>query len=747
MEEEGTRSTSERLSSSSMATKIVASEPNREQTMENVQLIHASRRTESIVSGKEVVSMGESSMATIGDNCALKTVAAPEKGEKNGISLVPWSVLQSSVDDGGFGFKDMYQHNRAFLMKVGYQFMSMSDTLWVKGLGSIWEVLTDCISWNIRDGKQTDFWYDNWLNSYGRLVFQCVNDTCPRPGMVVDMITNEGQRNWSYLQRWLPTEILDSIATVPPPATHYGADTPGWRWSDKREFSVGSTYSVLMGAEAQNRNPICKEVWSLKVPQRIRTFMWLTLHDRHLTNVERARRHLAVSDRCTLCFSGSEDMNHVLRFCTCARELWNVVIKQEVLTQFYELPYDVWLRCNLQGSGIMAGLSMDWRMQFSIYCWLLWKRRCSMIFDANHVDHDSVLAKGQHLISECEVTTLSRITPNTVNRVTDKLAALGRTQSMSGLIYATLPSLVAALTEEDRRRWEAYGSITEDISQCSRRVDPGGTGAQHNSGKSLPVRSEDGPKASIHMELGSDDEQDPITLVDVYIPPDIADCIGCIPLARTKPCDELIRRCENTGTKRHQMLIVISYWALWHARNEIVHEGRPFSAVRVSSFIFSFLFELESSIAVPAPNLLVKDVKWFPPDENIIKLNFDAPFNTASKSSVSRIVARDSHGFILAACTCPHLGIADAFIAEAVACEKAVSFALDLGFRSVQIEGDSLSALSATFATITFSFVGRTGNVVAHELAQVGLQFPEPRYWIEEAPPTVEQLAQRDCLV
>ncbi|KAK8682846.1 hypothetical protein V6N13_038928 [Hibiscus sabdariffa] len=226
MEEEGTRSTSERLSSSSMATKIVASEPNREQTMENVQLIHASRRTESIVSGKEVVSMGESSMATIGDNCALKTVAAPEK-------------------------------------------------------------------------------------------------------------------------RWLPTEILDSIATVPPPATHYGADTPGWRWSDKREFSVGSTYSVLMGAEAQNRNPICKEVW------------------------------------CTLCFSGSEDMNHVLRFCTCARELWNVVIKQE-------------------------------------------------------------------------------------------LAALGRTQSMSGLIYATLPSLVAALTEEDRRRWEAYGSITEDISQCSRRVDPGG---------------------------------------------------------------------------------------------------------------------------------------------------------------------------------------------------------------------------------------------------------------------------------
>ncbi|KAK8625680.1 hypothetical protein V6N13_090546 [Hibiscus sabdariffa] len=77
--------------------------------------------------------------------------------------------------------------------------------------------------------------------------------------MVADMITNEGQWNWGYLQRWLPTEILDSIATVPPPATHYGADTPGWRWSDKREFSVGSAYSVLMGVEAQDRNPKWRE--------------------------------------------------------------------------------------------------------------------------------------------------------------------------------------------------------------------------------------------------------------------------------------------------------------------------------------------------------------------------------------------------------------------------------------------------------------------------------------------------------
>ncbi|KAK8576343.1 hypothetical protein V6N13_090816 [Hibiscus sabdariffa] len=222
----------------------------------------------------------------------------------------------------------------------------------------------------------------------------------------------------------------------------------------------------------------------------------------------------------------------------------------------------------------------------------------------------------------------------------------------------------------------------------------------------------------------------------------------------------------HVNTRQHQ-LIVITYWSLWYARNELVHNGSTFSTVKVSSFILAFLLSHESSTVVTAPRQGIKNVKWFPPDGDIIKFNFDASFNAESKSSISGIVARDCQGFIVAACTCPHSGIGDAFIAEAVACDKAVSFALELGFRSVQIEGDSLSlikklssamadksvispilldikALSKAFDIITFSFVSREGNKVAHELARARLQYSEPRYWIEEAPTTVERLAQRD---
>ncbi|KAK8510277.1 hypothetical protein V6N13_103869 [Hibiscus sabdariffa] len=121
----------------------------------------------------------------------------------------------------------------------------------------------------------------------------------------------------------------------------------------------------------------------------------------------------------------------------------------------------------------------------------------------------------------------------------------------------------------------------------------------------------------------------------------------------------------------------------------------------------------------------------------------------------------------MAACTFPHSAVADAFTAEALACETAVTFATDLGFRSVQVEGDSLSIikklnaatmnrslinpiisdiqiLRGSFDNITFSFVGRQGNMVAHELAKLGIKFSEPMYWMEEVPMQVERLVLRD---
>lgn len=108
------------------------------------------------------------------------------------------------------------------------------------------------------------------------------------------------------------------------------------------------------------------------------------------------------------------------------------------------------------------------------------------------------------------------------------------------------------------------------------------------------------------------------------------------------------------------------------------------------------------------------------------------------------------------AATYLHLHVADPFVTEAKACEKAVNFAKDLGFLSVQVEGDSLTIIKKLksakvdrsilgaivsniqaqmcfFRTLTFHHVRREANGVAHALAKEGVQFAEDRCWVEEA--------------
>ncbi|KAK5825614.1 hypothetical protein PVK06_020470 [Gossypium arboreum] len=57
------------------------------------------------------------------------------------------------------------------------------------------------------------------------------------------------------------------------------------------------------------------------------------------------------------------------------------------------------------------------------------------------------------------------------------------------------------------------------------------------------------------------------------------------------------------------------------------------------------------------------------------------------------VLARNSDGHCLGAYTYPLDDVIDAFIAEARACERAMVFATEIGFKSVLLEGDSLTII------------------------------------------------------
>lgn len=85
-----------------------------------------------------------------------------------------------------------------------------------------------------------------------------------------------------------------------------------------------------------------------------------------------------------------------------------------------------------------------------------------------------------------------------------------------------------------------------------------------------------------------------------------------------------------------------------------------------------------SRVSIVSPTNF-ESVGWRPPDPDVLKLNFDASFQSASHTSTVAVLARNDSGLIMGACTYPYVDVADAFVAEARACERALLFAIDMG--------------------------------------------------------------------
>ncbi|KAL4279829.1 hypothetical protein GQ457_03G024220 [Hibiscus cannabinus] len=300
--------------------------------------------------------------------------------EKRGMPLVKWEIAQAPMLAGGLGMKDLYQQNRAFLLKVRFQLISNPDKIWVQilrakygwrdsmpqelrcanasqlwnGLSDIWGVIKDGLCWSVRDGNVTDFWNDKWLDGEGNLASRCTDNAHALPSTVASMIAVNGDWDWNQMFQWLPADSLEAIAAIKPPRPNAGADVPGWRWESNRTFSVRSAYKALTVDSA--------------APLRI------------MTNAERKRRHLATSDVCASCQSEIETIVHVLRDCPRARQVWEAVVAPAQLAVFFSLPFSDWiLQCVTNVANVGTG-DERWAARFATICWLVWKQRCNTIF-------------------------------------------------------------------------------------------------------------------------------------------------------------------------------------------------------------------------------------------------------------------------------------------------------------------------------------------------------------------------------
>lgn len=111
-------------------------------------------------------------------------------------------------------------------------------------------------------------------------------------------------------------------------------DNVAWHYTKTGVFSVRSAYYCEWddqygsklgqegGQSSSMNHPVWKQVWKLKMPGKVKIFIWRCLHNAIPFRSTLANRHIPVSGECPVCHAGAEDSKHALFGCKRARSVW-----------------------------------------------------------------------------------------------------------------------------------------------------------------------------------------------------------------------------------------------------------------------------------------------------------------------------------------------------------------------------------------------------------------------------------------
>ncbi|KAF3954066.1 hypothetical protein CMV_020539 [Castanea mollissima] len=158
--------------------------------------------------------------------------------------------------------------------------------------------------------------------------------------------------------------------------------------------------------------------------------------------------------------------------------------------------------------------------------------------------------------------------------------------------------------------------------------------------------------------------------------------------------------------------------------------------------------------------------EWRPPPKDFFLINVDGAIPAVDGHSEIGIVIWDWESQIVAAVNMPLSGKFAVEETEALAMEKGVSLAFELGLEKVILEGDSLQTIQVVrdkdcrgmtshiiagiihelskFRVAKVRHINRNGNKIAHELAQQAKRDGELKNWIGTTPDIVATLIGAD---
>lgn len=208
------------------------------------------------------------------------------------------------------------------------------------------------IKWIIGNGKDISFWHDWWCGD--KALDNSDHDILNENVKVAEFINENKEWDVASLSQIINMSDMNKITSILIPKTSIMEDTPNWNLNHKGNFSVKSSYDKLADTCISDMN--WNWIWKLKVPSKLKGFLWTCMHGKILTNQQRRTRGLTACENCPRCNFNCEDMTHLFFTCPSSADIWsNIPSIQAPLTGDINA-WRLWLQENVNHASVTKGV-------------------------------------------------------------------------------------------------------------------------------------------------------------------------------------------------------------------------------------------------------------------------------------------------------------------------------------------------------------------------------------------------------
>ncbi|XP_026378108.1 uncharacterized protein LOC113272494 [Papaver somniferum] len=265
----------------------------------------------------------------------------------------------------------------------------------------------------VANGRKIRFWVDRWIGEEAlKDKFPNLYEVTRKQGSwISELAKNNSEerisRDLDFKIRLTDLEINEAATLshlLEGTVLSNGEDTRRWSWESSGVFSVKSCYKGL----AKNSGIIfpSTQIWKRSVPTKVSFFVWLIHHNAILTQNNLKKKGWKLANRCILCKSNEETIDHLFIHCPEMYDVWMFFMK-EFHRDWVISESATNLFIEQQARGLTENGRTIWELLPFAFVWGVWKQRNKCIFQDSEYSQEILIRKIKALLLYWTSTTIS----------------------------------------------------------------------------------------------------------------------------------------------------------------------------------------------------------------------------------------------------------------------------------------------------------------------------------------------------